>query len=219
MEERGNELTAACDAELLRRMAEGGHGSKRGPDAWAEFYNRHKAYLYGVFTRAHGKDIGEARVTEIVQDTFVRAYQRAQTYRPAGVSAQDDDAGRKQVRAWLGRIAENILRDSFRREPQVVFMEESELEAEHDQAVHEDSDSLPPSAGALKLERALAQLTVREQEVLRVTGFWYERGQRQQRLPNSVMAKLTADLNTTPENIRQIRARATKKLRNIMESE
>jgi RNA polymerase sigma factor (sigma-70 family) len=218
MEERGNELTAACDAELLRRMAEGGHGSKRGLGAWAEFYNRHKAYLYAVLTRAHGKDIGEARVTEIVQDAFVRAYQRAQTYRPDG-SAQNDDAGRKQARAWLGRIADNILRDSFRREPQVVFMDESELEAKHDQTVQEESDSPPPSAGALKFERALAQLTTREQEVLRVTGFWYERGQRQQRLPNSVMAKLTADLNTTPENIRQIRARATKKLRKIMESE
>lgn len=188
-----------------------------GAAAWAEFYTRHSRYLFAVLYQAHGKQLGNARVLELVHDTFIRAFEKAATFRPDG-AAGNTDAGRRQVRAWIGQIAENMLRDSFRRDPQVVFMEEEEIEAKHDRS-SEGSEVEPPSVGALRLEKALAQLTEREQEVMRVTGFWYQGGQRKQRLPNSVMSQLAADLNTTPDNIRQIRARATKRLREMMEAE
>jgi hypothetical protein len=49
--------------------------------------------------------------------------------------------------------------------------------------------------------------------VLRVTFQWYEPGREHQRLPNDVAADLADTLQTTPENLRQIRRRALRKIK------
>jgi hypothetical protein len=48
--------------------------------------------------------------------------------------------------------------------------------------------------------------------VVQVTAQWYQPDRDHQRLPNDVAADLAASLQTTPENIRQIRRRALKKI-------
>ena len=200
------------DVELLRLMADASPESS-SKQAWEDFYYRHKKYLYAVLLRAHGRDLGEARIADLVQETLLRAYQKASTYRSDG--STDAGCETPRVRAWLGRIAENLLRDSLRRAPTVVFIEEAELEAENIQV----SDiGLSDTRDLNRLEDAFNKLSPREQEVLRVTTFWYRSGQRQQRLPNHVMTKLTTELGTTADNIRQIRARAIKSLRKLMEN-
>jgi RNA polymerase sigma factor (sigma-70 family) len=148
-----------------------------------------------------------------VQDTFVRAYEKAGTYKPDG--EVDGVLGRQRVRAWLGRISENIVHDYYRHEPQITFMDEGELPPE------DPVDPTRDTGGSEKLRRledALAQLSEREQEVLRATAMWYKPGERQQRLPNSEMKKLAASWNTSSDNIRQIRGRALAKLRASMET-
>jgi RNA polymerase sigma factor (sigma-70 family) len=195
-------------------MATSPSGAEEGRDAWATFYGRHRRYLYGVCLRAYGETLGDGRVTELVQDTFVRAYEKAGTFKPDPDG--DSVTGRRRARAWLGRISENIVSDYFRREPKVVFMDEDELPEQVDP---EESVPSGPSAARLeRLERVLAQLSDREQEVLRATAMWYWPGQRQQRLPNSVMTKLAASLSTSADNVRQIRVRAMTKVRKLMEA-
>jgi len=215
MSNEDNAWAGVCDAELLRRMSVEPRGSPDGQEAWAEFYGRHRLYMYRVCYKAYVATIGEARVAELVQDTFVRAYERSGTFVP-DITA-DADGGRRRVRAWLGRISQNMLRDYFRREPHVIFLEESELQ-EEDRSPY-SPDDVAPSDGAKRIEKALAQLTLREQEVLRVTGMWYQPGRPQQRLPNSVAKELASSLNTSSDNIRQIRARAMNKLRALMDSD
>lgn len=205
------------DEELIRLMAEPRPDSTEGHEAWREFYDRHRRYLFSVILRAHGQGIGEARVAEIVQETFVRAYQKSGTYRPDD-GASDTTSQRRRVRAWLGQIAENLIKDAFRREPQIVFFEDV-AEPDLGDALGADRSCPSDSESLHRLEEALKELTDREQEVLRATAFWYQPGKRQQRLPNSAMAKLAADLNTTPDNIRQIRARAMSKLRKLVDKQ
>ncbi|PYR95472.1 MAG: hypothetical protein DMF84_00830 [Acidobacteria bacterium] len=204
--------SADSDDELLRIMAGGCH-TPQGLAAWEEFYSRHKAYLYNVLVRARAHQIGDARITDVVQETFIRAYERASTYRAD--AAAGVDGSRRRARAWLGGIAENIIRDGFRGQPQVVFMEGTELEEKHDQAVEYGGDGLTPELD--RFAAALAKLSAREQEVLRVTSFWYQPGKAQQRLPNAVMNELAASLGTTPANVRQIRARGMRTLRRMLE--
>jgi RNA polymerase sigma factor (sigma-70 family) len=203
-----------CDAELLRQMATAAVGSDEGKAAWEEFYNRHRRYLYGVCRRAYNETLGEARIVELVQDTFIRVYQKARTFKP--VENEDAVVAGRRVRGWLGQISENIVHDSFRNEPQVVFMDEDELPDRGDSG-NSAANSQTSSERLKRLEKVMASLTDREQEVLRATAMWYRPGQRQQRLPNSVMNKLATSLNTTSDNIRQIRSRAMAKVRKSME--
>ena len=71
----------------------------------------------------------------------------------------------------------------------------------------------PDPARLQRVRAAVESLTEREQMVLRVTFQWYEPGREHQRLPNDVTAELANTLQTTPENLRQIRRRALAKLR------
>ncbi len=206
-------LASVSDADLLRQMSAEPRGSAEARDAWAEFYRRHRRYLFAVCYRAYGTTLGVDRVTELVQDTFVRAYEKAETYK-VDTQAVGDDLDRYRARAWLGRISENIFRDYFRHQPHVDFLDAADIPEGEQPPVPPDHEE--PSHRANCLEQALGELTMREQDVLRATALWYQPGQRQQRMPNSAMKQLASSLDTTPANIRQIRVRAMNKLRALM---
>jgi RNA polymerase sigma factor (sigma-70 family) len=199
------------DGELLHVLASEGRESPRVQAAWNEFYTRHVDYLYRVCMRAHRARIGEGKVGDVVHDTFIRAYERAATYEEP--EAAEDGLRHRQIRAWLGQIANNIVMDLFRREPQISFVDDKEL-----QEVQVREEEPNESCGRLKLlEEALDNLSDREQDVLRATAQWYVPGQKQQRMPNSEMKRLAADLQTSAANIRQIRLRAIRKLEDAID--
>jgi len=204
------------DCELLRRMADDASERSARREAWGVFYKRHAEYVYKKSAAAHSKLIGIDNVADVVTDTFIRAYEKAGTFRLSGVPAEDQE---RIVRGWLLRINENIIRDHFRNSPKVVFDEESELEELKDvrnQTVLVQATEV--SADSAIVEEGLKQLSDREQRVLRETVFWYVPGARSQRMPHSAMASLAKELNTTPANIRQIRARALDTLRQYIVS-
>jgi RNA polymerase sigma factor (sigma-70 family) len=199
------------DCELLRRMADDASEWSTRRAAWGVFYERHAKYVHRKCTAAHAKLIGIENVTDAVSDTFLRAYEKSATFRLSGASAEDQQ---RVVRAWLLKINENIVRDQFRNSPKIVFAEESELENQQDARDETELLSVEPlSANSELVEEGLKQLSDREQRVLRETVFWYVPGARSQRMPHAAMTSLAKELNTTPANIRQIRARALETLR------
>lgn len=200
------------DSELLLLMSNGGAQSET---AWNEFYNRHVGYVHGACTRAFLPILRPEQIEELVQDTFIRAFEKANTF----ISTPElDTAGqRKTVRAWLGAISENLAHDYYRDQPKVEFVDNEALETYAVQPTNDDLDD-PPSEGLNLFEAAWATLNDREQQVLRITAFWSKPGAKNQRLPNKVMEDLAADLNATPANIRQIRKRAVGKIREYMET-
>jgi RNA polymerase sigma-70 factor, ECF subfamily len=87
---------ATDDTELIRRMARGETHALR------ELYTRHARLVYGLAWRILLDNEG---AEEICQDVFLRAWEKADTYR----------SEKAQVRTWLARIARNRAIDHLRR--------------------------------------------------------------------------------------------------------
>lgn len=206
MDKDAKSAGSALDSELLGQMAEAHTDPAGAAEAWEEFYRRHYDYLLSVCRNAHSSQIGAGRVPEVVQDSFVKAFRGAGTFRPsAGQSAEEN---RWHVRGWLGSVLQNTVRDLYRQEPHEVFTEDIELFPNHEQE-REESPIGP-------LEKAFMELEEREREILQETMFWHNPGARQQRMPSDALQALAARLNTTTTNIRQIRSRAILKLKCAM---
>ncbi len=77
----------------------------------------------------------------------------------------------------------------------------------------------PVSESTTAVRRVMQSiLTEREQDVLRTTFHWHDPTREHQKLPEAVLADLVQRWNTTPDNIRQIRSRALKKLKDALRS-
>ncbi len=201
------------DVDLMGYMSMRDEDPSTARDAWAEFYKRHVDYLYGVCHRAYEHILGgDTGVGDIVAEAFHRAYRRAELFDADGI--EDPVRIRRRTRAWLGRIAQRIVLDTLRptqRLPTCRF------ETEKWESIPAQP-SLPPRDDKLirQVRDALDQLSEKEQTVIRVTFEWYQPGQIHQRLPNDVVTDLAETLETTPENLRQIRRRALTKIRALL---
>ncbi|NLF31154.1 MAG: sigma-70 family RNA polymerase sigma factor [Planctomycetes bacterium] len=207
-------LADQTDADLLETMSLAQADPAEARDAWEVFYRRHATYLYAVCLRAYGDLLGgEAGAADLVADTFGRAYEHAATFDAAG--ATDADGLGRQVRAWLGRIAQRLMLSALRRRGRFAprfLAPEHWANVPQRPATADEADDARIEA----VRRALGQLNEAEQLVLRTTFQWYQVGRPHQRLPNDVAADLAATLETTPENLRQIRRRALRKVEAIL---
>jgi RNA polymerase sigma factor (sigma-70 family) len=195
------------DEMLLSYMSQRDTHPTDAQAAWAEFYRRHLEYLLFIARRIGRGILDDSAINDLVQDVFMRAYERAETFDSGGL--QEPEPLRRRARSWLGTIAKNILRDTLRAGSgiSIIHLEHKELEDFAREPRQSDSDS--PRMRLLLA--AFGKLTKKEQYVLRVTLEWCEPG-KHQRLPNHVAADLAKTLNTTSANIRQIRRRALQKI-------
>ena len=199
------------DAELLERVAERATDATTARAAEAEFYDRHARYLYSVLLQRVRRPLALSgrEVEDLVQETFFRAFARAETY--SSGDAWDRDSQRRRSRAWLGRIAERLLADWLANAREFAASPYLDTLAEPEPG--------PPSSPSPKLRllrEALDTLNERERDVLRVAALYFRPGEEYQRLPNEVSAELARRWQTTNENIRAIRSRATKKLKEYL---
>jgi RNA polymerase sigma factor (sigma-70 family) len=196
------------DDDLLARISnEADEPSRRA--AWGAFYGRHAEYLFGTCTRSYRGKLDEGAVADLVEDTFLRVYERAAaSYRPA--DAGDADFRRCRVRAWLAQIAERLAQDIFRgrrRRPA------AQLGQEEWQDIPEGAECAH-SAATEQLCRVMDEaLDERERDVLRVTFHWHDPERDHQKLPEEAVEELARRWNLKPDNIRQIRRRALQKLK------
>jgi RNA polymerase sigma factor (sigma-70 family) len=208
-------LAELDDADLLAQVGSGSGGAR---SAQREFYSRHVRYLFAVVLRTcKSFDLETHEAEDLVQDTFERAFRRAETYQ-APESTEADDR-RRYTRAWLGKIARNLLLDLIRER------KESPASDSLDQMA-EDIAERPPSSRKPRpqslaeaknprlfaLQKAMSSLSDREQDILRITALYYRSEGGHQRLPNDISMELAKRWGTTNDNIRAIRSRALKKL-------
>jgi len=196
------------DDDLLAWISNESDDSARRA-AWGVFYGRHAEYLFGACTRIYRGRLDEGLVADLVEDTFLRVYERAAAlYRPA--DAGDAEFRQCRVRAWLAQIAERLAQDVFRgrsRRPA------AHLEQEEWQGVPERPESVRSTA-AEELCRVMDEvLEERERDVLRVTFHWHDPERDHQKLPDEAVEELARRWNLKPDNIRQIRRRALQKLK------
>lgn len=203
------------DASLLGLMADRAKDGFLADAAFKEFYARHKVYLWGMCCSVSKKLGGEAWATDIFNDTFAQAYEKAGQFKVPPET--DVDSVRRRVRGWLGTIATNRLRSHLRNHECEHTLDDTSWErfSDNAEARKEAEDQSEQALRNPKLEviqAALDSLTEKEQEVLRVTYQYFRGDKEHQRLPNKVVADLAEVLGTTPENLRQIRRRALKKI-------
>ena len=201
------------EVDLLCYMSMREEDPSTAREAWAEFYRRHADYLYSVCYHAY-KDIltKGTGVSDIVAETFHRAFQKAALFDANGI--EDPVRLRRRSRAWLGRIAQRLVLDILRGEKRLPIYQ---FKTDSWENIPERSE-LPPRDDNLirRVRNALEQLSEKEQTVLRITFEWHQPGRAHQRLPNDVVAGLAKSLETTPENLRQIRRRALNKIRALL---
>jgi RNA polymerase sigma factor (sigma-70 family) len=208
------EPARASDADLLGRIAQRASDPKRARAAEAEFYERHAGYLFDVLTRRVRGPLALTgrEVEDLVQETFFRAFERAHTF-TRGEARGSDELSRR-TRAWLGRIAQNLLADWLSGVREVAA-------SPYLDTLSEPDDVEPPSSRSPRIQlvrAALDELDERERDVLRVAALYHRAGETHQRLPNEVSQELARRWQTTSENVRAIRSRATKKVRQFLEA-
>ena len=208
-----SQLSSETDADLLVYMAMADEDPSCAQAAWDVFYRRHVEYLYRVCLRAYGHLLGgEAGVADLVADALRAAYENAHKFDPAGIECPD--RLRLRARAWLGWIARRGVQDILRGRGRLPARS---LELEHWQQMPALER---PDVGASARERAVRQavesLSEREQLVIRTTVQWYRPEKQHQRLPNDIAADLARTLGTTPENLRQIRRRAMRRIEDFL---
>ena len=209
------ELTDETDADLLVYMAMADEDAPCARAAWEVFHQRHAPYLYRVCLRAYGDLLGgEAGAADLVADTLRGAYENAHKFDPAGMT--DPRRLRLRARGWLGWIARRQVQDLLRGRARLATRS---LELDQWQQVPAgERPPRGPSPREQRVRQALELLTPREQLVIRVTFQWYQADKAHQRLPNDVSADLAKTLGTTPENLRQIRRRALRKIADLVRS-
>ena len=201
------------DEDLLVFMAWKSDHPEEAKSAFAEFYSRHVRYLYATCLDAYADDIGHGGVEDLVQETFWRAYEKANTFTPID---GDEDAVRKRIRAWLGKIAYRLVLTAARRRTRRVRLVTGEGERVQDRPARTATRrDLTPKEELVR--RGLREaLNERERQVLESFASYYDAESEHQYPPDGLIAELCERLMTTEENIRQIRRRALAKLKHFI---
>ncbi len=159
----------------------------------------------------HGYLLGEDDIKDVVHDTFLKAFVRAESFNCQ--ESCEADVQQLKCRAWLAVIAENLIRDRFRGQLEVSFADETEIErVESPKKEAADEAEIPEPERLRFLKLGFAQLSEVEQTVLRATMFFWQGDQEHQRMPNAAMQELSRQIDKSPDNIRKIRSRAIDKL-------
>src|ERR1700741_3882429 len=142
-----------ADDALMRRA---GHGDKA---AFAVLLRRHLARATAVAQRIVGN---RSDAEEIVQEAFLRCWQKAPEWRPANARAAEGQANRAQFPTWLYRVLVNLCLDR-RRRPQPV-----ELEAAGEIADTGDDGFAQTERGEIgkRVAEAMAKLPDRQRAAL-----------------------------------------------------
>ena len=216
------DITGAPDEDLLVWMArqDEAESAAKAQAAFAAFYERHKRFIYKACRRRFSDFIDEATTEDLVDDTFIRVYERAAQFRPG--ESSDPDQRRGRVRAWLITIAANLLRSSFRantgaREVHLTDKEWAQLDENTCGGLSTEPEPLERSLVREAFEHAL---NAKQKLVVEATldNFKVDQGRKQQRLSNEDSKTLAEKLGTTPEDVRQTRKRAYKKIREYVQA-
>jgi DNA-directed RNA polymerase specialized sigma24 family protein len=196
--------------------------------AWQEFYRRHFPYLFGIFRREYLNVFDEGCLEDLAINTLYKVFDKADTFEPFPEATKS--VQRKHVRAWLGRIMANLLKSELEtykglriEHPDIEneFGEDGWDQIRKDEQKQNDGPWVQRSpawtAKKLLFQEALRDLSERERTVLLVSSE-YERPDRDhQKLPLAVSAWLAELYNTSTDNIRKIRERAKRKVREYVE--
>lgn len=228
-----DELENLRDGDLFKLMA---NDVKKSEIAWIIFNNR---YIDDFHKLVHRINPNPTVVEDLVSMTMEEAYFRANTFK--GVNSLSIKSERGRTLSWLGKIAKNIYNQTFRiskKEIKIVpqidgFENETLIEKSTKNGIikrgdlsrkireteddvlgtnHLDNTNLPFLENEI-FQEVLSEISERDRDVLLATFDEYDPEIKNQKLSREKIKELCERHNITPDNIRQIRLRTFKKVR------
>lgn len=184
-------------------------------EAFAELYRRHAKQLSRLL-KASGegrllkKFRGESALDALVDDTFLRACDRAETY----------DEEKSEVRTWLVQIARNLTKDVLEKETgqmgdlDQADLEQGDLERAAAMTLYEigDTTEYDPKLISIIRDGLEEALTERQWELLLPYLAIQTQGESRDGADKGAVSQLAARLNTTPSGLRANKSRALGKI-------
>lgn len=186
-------------------------------EAFAELYRRHAEDLLKLLGRAgegqlYEKVEGTHALSALVDDTFLRACDGAESY----------DPNEGKVGAWLVGIARNLVKSRLEEEEdRLDGRKHEDLEADEIGdflALYDPYETLEPDPELMRAIRdALAEaLTARQWELLMPYLALQASGDAEGRANRGEARRLADRLGTTPQNLRTTKHRAFKRVREYL---
>ena len=196
----------------LMALANGDRADGAAREALGEFYVRHEPWLRAMLRVRRAGQLADwdEGVKDVVQTTLWLAFESAPRFQLARLAGCDPGTATRRARAWLGGIANHVILDLLRAQvPLVEFDEERDVDLSTPLAESDEEEETP-------LKQALAAeldaLPERERDIISAD-MEHKTGSANEHLPPGVAKALAEKWNTTPENIRQIRGRTRKRLK------
>lgn len=208
------DFTSYNDADLLEFMSMQSRESETAHAAFHELHRRHVKYLFATACRSFGSIVGgDEGVRDLVQDALFKAWVWAGKHEgdaPAFATFRfsDGEVGRRRVRAWLGRIVENCLRDILRnreRNPEAALID--------DMPDQRAGIRAPSPEVVARCETLLASLNDSEREAIRLSLPCYDPATGTFVFKSGEAEAIAKSIGTTVDNLRQRRHRAIARLR------
>ncbi|MCI0699827.1 MAG: sigma-70 family RNA polymerase sigma factor [Planctomycetia bacterium] len=203
------------DADLFEWMALAGTCIAKAHAAFAEFHQRHAAYLFAACERRYR---GEAE--EIVAETLRRVYESAPRFdRSLLANVSATDTARQLVRAWIGQIVRWVAADHFasrKHQPQTVTPAcISSLSGPRCSDPTQTTDA--DSELVTRVRSVIESLPEREQTIAWTIAHGWSPEHGQVRWSQEDLDAIAGRFGLSRENIRQIRTRLIQKLRALLE--
>lgn len=199
------------DRELLEELQDSNSNHLRSSQT--EFFERFRGYVFkGACFRARGVENPTELATEITQQTFINAFKALPRFTvPTAATEREYNL---LIKAWLGRIANNQFNKECGNRGRVDYFDSIEpfVHGVDNTMASEEQDVPLPNRFREILEKARSTLSERERHIIdeyAVEGCL----NGDQRLSPPKLKFLCDLYKTTSENIRQIKNRAFKKLK------
>jgi RNA polymerase sigma factor (sigma-70 family) len=201
------------DADLFGGMAQVETRTAEAHAAFAEFHRRHAAYLFAVCERRY-----RSEAEEIVAETLRRVYESAPQFDRSALADATADAARQLVRAWMGRIVRWVAADHFadrKRRPQTVTPDR--ICPKPDPRRSDPTDFTDTNAELVAQVRGVIEsLSEREQDIVWTVAHGWSPEHGQVRWTQDDLDAIAGRFGLTRENIRQVRSRLIRKLRELL---
>lgn len=217
---RDTSLDEECDEDLLIFMSLRDDDPATAKSAWTVFHTRHARFVHGqcwrVFYQHLNGRYDNRAIREMAKDlaaeVMMRVFSRAETFKLRG--SRDSDQMRRQVRAWLGTIARNMVRSwlsSGQYESGVGGIEGL------DESIEDDGDR-PPNPMHDCVRQLIDSLPDKERTVLLTYMQFLDLKTGTGRLSNEESKQLAERLGLTTASLRQIKRRVMQRLKPEIES-
>lgn len=216
------DLTEESDAGLLyliREESSSPDDAVLAREAMRAFHARHLAYVLGVLRKfVVGLDSVQIDVELFASKTFAKAFKAAASFEDG--SGGDAELAQRKVRAWLGRIANNLARDEFKRASRkqcgvhlVPFEEGMDAPVESEE-IDDSEIPVPTNARALaRLSEIKGTLKPAEWEILITYATWGISTATGWQVPADIREALEKNTGYERSNIRQIWKRLSQRLK------